>query len=239
MMDSQKPSSGAPARKELQGSRPSPLKICRDSRKIRKPAPAVAPAVPTMPMMNRSEPMIIYMQSPKIIHAEVEDFMTLVQRLTGSSNNSDHQSTVHQPSGAATTSYEPAASVENTAMSTTSRDFVNKEIGTRKASSEPEDNEHGLPAPATCAATTSAALSSVSPNFLFPSPRGINFSPTIFQDLPLMTPNSDDYMYTPRDFYRFAEPLFSPPQRPPLNTLTMLQSPSATALDLCNNIPEH
>jgi len=232
-MDSQKPSSGAAARKEVQGPRPSPLKICRDSRKIRKPAPAVLPAVP---MMNRSEPMIIYMHSPKVIHAEVQDFMTLVQRLTGSENLAGDD--VHQPS-AATTSYEPAISAENTrpAMSSnenTSRDFVNlttlnKEIETRKASSEPEANEHGLPAP--------TVVSSVSPNFLFPSPRGSNFSPSFFQDLPLMTPNSDHFMYSPRDFYRFAEPLFSPPQRPPLN---MLQSPSAaTALDLCNTNPEH
>lgn len=262
-MNSQNPSSGAP-RKELQGPRPSPLKICKDSRKIRKPAAAV-PAVPSMPIINRSQPMIIYMQSPKIIHAEVQDFMTLVQRLTGSSSSSsdtpnsdqsenltaDRESTIQQAS-AATTSYQPAESVENMGMSnndSTSPDFVNpnsgwttmndrdKEIGSK--ASEPEANEHGQSA-VTSASTiaTTPALSPFSPNFLFPSPR-LNFSPNFFQDLPLMTPNSDPIFYSPRDFYRISEPLFSPRQRPPLNTLPMLQSSSPTTLDLHNTHPDH
>lgn len=246
-------------RKELHGPRPSPLKICKDSHKIRKPAPAI-PAVPSMPIINRSQPMIIYMQSPKIIHAEVQDFMTLVQRLTGSSSssadtrNSDHpenlaadhdDSTVHQASA--------ATSVENIGISytdnTSDRDFVdpkplfttimdkNQEIGSR--ASEAEAHEHELTAQSSASTIpTTPVLPPFSPNFMFPSPR-FNFSPRIFQDLPPMTPSSDHFFYSTRDFYRISEALFSPSPRPPLNTLTMLQLPSPTALDLYNNNQEH
>jgi hypothetical protein len=52
----------------------------------------------------------------------------------------------------------------------------------------------------------------LSPSLLFSSPR-LNFSPTIFQDLPLMTPNSDHLFYSPRDFYRISQPFFSAPDR--------------------------
>ncbi|XP_042024246.1 protein MKS1-like [Salvia splendens] len=62
-------------RKELQGPRPAPLKVRKDSHKIRKP-PAVQPHAPP-------QPVIIYTVSPKIIHANPSDFMSLVQRLTG------------------------------------------------------------------------------------------------------------------------------------------------------------
>lgn len=86
-MNSERTSSRAPM-KELQGPRPPPLKISRESHKIRKPALPV-PAVPAVPIINGSQPVIIYMRSPKVIHAQVQDFMTLVQRLTGRSSSSD------------------------------------------------------------------------------------------------------------------------------------------------------
>ncbi|CAH9128429.1 unnamed protein product [Cuscuta epithymum] len=67
-------------RKEIQGPRPTPLKVHKDSHKIRKPPPVPHPpqAAPPRP------PVIIYTLSPKIIHANPSDFMSLVQRLTGS-----------------------------------------------------------------------------------------------------------------------------------------------------------
>ncbi|XP_047983623.1 protein MKS1-like [Salvia hispanica] len=62
-------------RRELQGPRPAPLKVRKESHKIRK-APAAHPQAPPLPV-------IIYTVSPKIIHANPNDFMSLVQRLTG------------------------------------------------------------------------------------------------------------------------------------------------------------
>ncbi|KAL8524482.1 hypothetical protein ACS0TY_014174 [Phlomoides rotata] len=79
-------SSGRSPRQELQGPRPAPLRVRKDSHKIRKPPvvpqqgghphphPAHAPPRP---------PVIIYTVSPKIIHANPNEFMSLVQRLTG------------------------------------------------------------------------------------------------------------------------------------------------------------
>lgn len=243
-MNSQRPSSGT-HRKDLQGPRPSPLKISRDSHKIRKPAaalPAVVPSVPNLPIIKRSQPMIIYMQSPKIIHAEAQDFMTLVQRLTGSSSsstdtpNSDHSENPTAPDHVESTVHLQASTAATTQLTTMTE--KNQENGSR--ASEAEANEHGLPAQtsASTVATTPALMPPFSPNFLFPSPR-FNFSPRIFQDLPPMTPSSDHFFYSPRDLYRISDPLFSPSQRPALNTLSMLQSPSPTALDLYNNNPEH
>lgn len=62
-------------RKKLQGPRPAALKIgkCSDSSKIiKKPA-----------IHQKRSPVVIYLVSPKIIHVRPEEFMGLVQRLTG------------------------------------------------------------------------------------------------------------------------------------------------------------
>ncbi|KAJ9675212.1 hypothetical protein PVL29_024240 [Vitis rotundifolia] len=69
-------------RRELLGPRPTPLKVRKDSHKIRKP-----PVVP-QPQAQHPPPVIIYTVSPKIIHTQPSEFMTLVQRLTGLSSSS-------------------------------------------------------------------------------------------------------------------------------------------------------
>ncbi|KAH0468895.1 hypothetical protein IEQ34_002127 [Dendrobium chrysotoxum] len=61
-----KPSLGR--KNQLHGPRPSPLKLHKDSHKIIKP------------------PIIIYTVSPKVIHTNPNEFMSLVQRLTGFSS---------------------------------------------------------------------------------------------------------------------------------------------------------
>lgn len=71
--------SGKPSpRKEIQiqGPRPAALKIRKESHKVKKP-----PAVP----QHRS-PVIIYAVSPKVIHTNPNEFLSLVQRLTGSNS---------------------------------------------------------------------------------------------------------------------------------------------------------
>ncbi|KAA8546536.1 hypothetical protein F0562_002725 [Nyssa sinensis] len=78
------PTSKSPKR-ELQGPRPAPLKVRKDSHKIRKPP--VVPQ-PSQPPAQHRPPVIIYTVSPKIIHTHPSEFMTLVQRLTGSSSTS-------------------------------------------------------------------------------------------------------------------------------------------------------
>lgn len=79
-----------PAKKEvqLQGPRPPPLKVSKDSFKIKKPPPHPAHhrhhAPPEQnPQQQQREPVIIYSVSPKVIHVTPGDFMDVVQRLTG------------------------------------------------------------------------------------------------------------------------------------------------------------
>lgn len=69
------PPEGRSPRREIQGPRPAPLKVRKESQKIRKPPlPSSAPPPP---------PLIIYTVSPKVFHANPNEFMSLVQRLTG------------------------------------------------------------------------------------------------------------------------------------------------------------
>lgn len=53
-------------RKQLQGPTPAHLTVSQGSRKITK-----------------KPPVIIYLQSPKVVHVRPEEFMSTVQRLTG------------------------------------------------------------------------------------------------------------------------------------------------------------
>ncbi|KAK8952981.1 Protein MKS1 [Platanthera guangdongensis] len=68
---------------QLQGPRPSALKVRKDTFKIKKPPPAAAPILSNPPPNHKRPPIIIYTVSPKIIHTKPSDFMSLVQRLTG------------------------------------------------------------------------------------------------------------------------------------------------------------
>ncbi|KAF8377146.1 hypothetical protein HHK36_030519 [Tetracentron sinense] len=80
------PTTNPPPRRELQGPRPAPLKVQKASHKIKKP-----PIAPSQSTQYRP-PVIIYTVSPKVIHTNASDFMTLVQRLTGSSSSSSSSS---------------------------------------------------------------------------------------------------------------------------------------------------
>lgn len=86
-MDPPEFTSGRSPRRELQGPRPTPLRVRKDSHKIRKP-PVAPPPAAVAPQTNHAPPrppVIIYTLSPKVIHANPNEFMSLVQRLTGPS----------------------------------------------------------------------------------------------------------------------------------------------------------
>ncbi|KAK6118811.1 hypothetical protein DH2020_047446 [Rehmannia glutinosa] len=100
-MDTPDISGRSPKRSELLGPRPTPLKVRKDSHKIRKPPVAPQPAI-APPHYHPSHapprpPVIIYTVSPKIIHANPNEFMSLVQRLTGP-NSSCTSSSISTPS---------------------------------------------------------------------------------------------------------------------------------------------
>ncbi|CAL9130159.1 unnamed protein product [Musa textilis] len=81
MSSSDLPMGEQSSRRELHGPRPTPLKVRKDSYKIRKP-PVAAPQQAAPPPQQR-RPIIIYTVSPKVIHTTPGDFMSVVQRLTG------------------------------------------------------------------------------------------------------------------------------------------------------------
>ncbi|KAF3594033.1 hypothetical protein DY000_02023760 [Brassica cretica] len=99
-----------PKSKEILGPRPPPLKIRKESHKIIKkpplvPQPRLQPPEPAPPQLQRQEPMqsqpprgpvIIYTVSPKIIHTHPNNFMALVQRLTGKTCASTTSSSASQ-----------------------------------------------------------------------------------------------------------------------------------------------
>ncbi|KAE8706809.1 putative Ankyrin repeat family protein [Hibiscus syriacus] len=90
-MDSQFPTGGTTPKRplQIQGPRPTPLKVGKDSHKIRKPPhppPHAAAAGPPPAADQRRQPVIIYAVSPKVIHAEESEFMSIVQRYTGLSS---------------------------------------------------------------------------------------------------------------------------------------------------------
>ncbi|KAI5672565.1 hypothetical protein M9H77_12929 [Catharanthus roseus] len=94
-------STGGRSSPKLQGPRPTPLKVNKDSHKIRKPpvAPQLrhpqqqsAPSQQDASTQNR-QTVVIYTVSPKVIHTTVNDFMSLVQRLTGPSPRAAETST--------------------------------------------------------------------------------------------------------------------------------------------------
>ncbi|KAG4954556.1 hypothetical protein JHK87_040150 [Glycine soja] len=87
-MNSQDIPSGRSPKRELQGPRPTPLRINKDSHKIKR-----TPVALPQPQPPPRQPVIIYTVSPKVIHTTPSDFMSLVQRLTGSSSSSSSSST--------------------------------------------------------------------------------------------------------------------------------------------------
>ncbi|WVZ18545.1 hypothetical protein V8G54_005867 [Vigna mungo] len=84
-----------PSKKEvqLQGPRPPPLKVRKESHKIKKPPPHPAAHhhshAPPGQNQPQREPVIIYSVSPRVIHVKPGDFMDLVQRLTGAPSGED------------------------------------------------------------------------------------------------------------------------------------------------------
>lgn len=72
----------APIRRvQMQGPRPTPLNVNRScstsSEMIKKP----------VPKNRRRSPVIVYLRSPTIIHVKPQDFMRLVQSLTGNKSS--------------------------------------------------------------------------------------------------------------------------------------------------------
>jgi hypothetical protein len=94
---------------QLQGPRPAPLTVNKSSTKIKKQP---------LPNRTRSSPVIIYLQSPKVIHVRPEEFMGIVQQLTGNQAPSRvaADSSSHQCSFSSTTTTTSRVMVDDETM---------------------------------------------------------------------------------------------------------------------------
>ncbi|CAK8578963.1 unnamed protein product [Lathyrus sativus] len=95
---------------QIQGTRPPPLRVSKESHTIRKPPlPPAAHHHPPAGASQHRQPLIIYSVSPKVLHVTENDFMDVVQRLTGPSAGDE----ANQQSGAVSPAAR-LASIERT-----------------------------------------------------------------------------------------------------------------------------
>lgn len=108
---------------QIQGTRPPPLRVNKESHTIRKPPlpPTAAHHHQPAGASQHRQPLIIYSVSPKVLHIPVSDFMDVVQRLTGPSGGED----APQQSGAVSPAAR-LASIERT--SPTERERVQQTV---------------------------------------------------------------------------------------------------------------
>ncbi|KAL9229655.1 hypothetical protein vseg_005100 [Gypsophila vaccaria] len=99
-MNPTQPTSSPTQRREnlIQGPRPTPLRVSKDSFKIKKPPkpPQPPPYLAPAPAPG-NQPVIIYSVSPKPYFVEASDFRSLVQHLTGRSTAAPETSTAGEP----------------------------------------------------------------------------------------------------------------------------------------------
>ncbi|GMH23978.1 hypothetical protein Nepgr_025821 [Nepenthes gracilis] len=120
-------STGTRREVQLHGPRPTPLRVSKDSHKIQKPPPAPKPPLHSQPLAqpltrpsdsDDRQTVIIYAVSPKIVHADASNFMSIVQRLTGF----DSASTSNDVAAGPVSPAARLASIERTSPSEKSKD---------------------------------------------------------------------------------------------------------------------
>lgn len=144
----------------MNGTRPSPLKIAKDSHFIQK-------------QQQKRQPVIIYTHSPKIIHTQARDFMALVQKLTGMSQSEDE--ITHVPSKSQNREMKQQGSIK----------FENDDEN--KSSSHDDNESSSVVTDEKCGkgvVDNNVKDSSCS----FDGTRMLNLSHPYFADIPLFTP---------------------------------------------------
>ncbi|XP_058082438.1 VQ motif-containing protein 8, chloroplastic-like [Magnolia sinica] len=201
------------ARREINGSRPIPLKINQESHLIHKPPSSssssstsssclsIAAAVTKQSQNQQRQPVIIYTHSPKIIHTQASDFMALVQKLTGLSRSED-PAPQSQPSEGGNTSSDGCSGPR----------IIGHDDGT--SSSAITDEKCG-------GGDVGASSTSVSSLFAMPN----------LSEIPLFTPNPTDFFCSSRPFFRYPDSIFSPPN--------MGKSISPPVLEAMKAFPEY
>ncbi|PQM42013.1 protein MKS1 [Prunus yedoensis var. nudiflora] len=203
---------------QLQGPRPTPLRVHKDSHKIKKPP--IVPQPSSQPPSQQPhlyqqprQPVIIYTVSPKVIHTNPSDFMDLVQRLTGlNSSSSSSPPTQNNPNN--------PPNYDNNNNNNSRDDQVLKTSSAQDVAQgmEMDDDDGGV------------RQKGLFPGILSPGPSSLNPIPSNF-----FSPPSDSFfhdlspvLYGNRNF---IEGSFMPS---PSNFF----SPSTPSIDLFNNFPD-
>ncbi|KAH6812651.1 hypothetical protein C2S53_005948 [Perilla frutescens var. hirtella] len=189
---------------QLQGPRPTALKVNKDSHKIKKPPVAPLPhhlpppPAPPQPSENR-QPIIIYAVPPRVIHTTVSDYKSLVQRLTG--NNAEGGAAASSSSGVGDLS--PAARLASIEKTSPPKER-------EAAANGGADSEFGSLAMGDFLGDTNVELGAV-PGILSPAPWSLPpISPGFFSpagDPFMMGLNS---MFLPSPSTLFTAPMVSP-----------------------------
>ncbi|XP_068636474.1 VQ motif-containing protein 8, chloroplastic-like [Aristolochia californica] len=184
-------------RREINGPRPAPLKINKESHVVQKQTISSSCATSSLTIASATSkqhrqqqpqqryPVIIYTHSPKIIRTEARDFMALVQKLTGLSRSDD------PPQQGLSSAATLLTSSSGNCVSTR---IVGSDDGT---SSSVVTNEN-------CGITEAQVSASISP--VYDPPQN-----SFFSDIPLFTPTSSDFFCSPQSLYRYPDPVFISP----------------------------
>ncbi|OIW16698.1 hypothetical protein TanjilG_28755 [Lupinus angustifolius] len=163
----------------INGQRSSPLIINKNSHLIHKPS-----SYSSKPHKQERNPIIIYMQSPKIIHTKPQDFRALVQKLTGMTPTKKNVVDVtaslgqHQPLHEASEnlvsslSYDSNNSIKLQEYETSSGSLTHDSETCVKEESHVQDNHSNI----------------------------LGFS-----DMPLFTTDSSDFHFSSRSVYKYSD----------------------------------
>ncbi|KAF5197046.1 Vq motif-containing protein [Thalictrum thalictroides] len=189
-------------KKEINGTRPAPLKINKDSHIIHKSSSSSSSSNSSSlsagakqhppPAQQQRHPVIIYTHSPKIIHTKARDFMALVQKLTGLSHSDDDKTAQGNNDVRRGSCLEDTGKRKNNVKAVGHDDTTSSSVIT-------DENCGG----GGITDVHQVNSSSVSPAFDPPNP--------YLSDIPLFTPNSSDFFCSTRPFYRYPDHMFSSP----------------------------
>lgn len=199
----------------INGPRPSPLMIIKDSHLIRKPSCIYSTSVNVSEsnphQQQQKKPIIIYTQSPKVIHTKPQDFMALVQRLTGMAVPSNKIVQQHQPLLEASENFGSSLSDESNNSIKQEQEKNGTWAGDETSSGLTDHGE-------TCVKEEPYVEHSHYNSILG------------FADMPLFTPNYTDFLCSSRSVYKYSD-------SSPYGVLGSLLSPSG--LEFMKELPEY
>ncbi|XP_011015512.1 PREDICTED: uncharacterized protein LOC105119107 [Populus euphratica] len=214
----------------INGQRPSPLKINKESHLIRKSSSSSSASTSNSSssvsvidppvfgekleqQRQKNQPVIIYTHSPKVIHTQAKDFMALVQKLTGLSRSKNQEMAPLAQQGQ---DHQGVVSKGLKAGKGNCNERKHVGHGDNDSSSiSTEENCHGA----------AAGVDIVVSPFLKP-PNAPHFA-----DVPLFTPTSSDFFFSPRPVFRCPDSVFASPK--------MGNPISPSVLEFIKGLPEY